>query len=317
MYTTIYSLQKLLQSLKKMGIDSGLGVPFPEWSPEKSLKFMKKNKITHAVVSTGIPVTDLAVLKELTRLCNTYTKELKEEYPHTFGGFATLPLPDVPGAITELKYALDNLKLDGVAFFTHYNGKYLGCKEFDEVFKELNSRKAVVLVHPIDPPIEYDSRLTMPNALIEAPFETTRAVANLIYTGTTDRYPHIQYILSHGGGTIPYLAWRIALVRYIQENKRKPVVRALYDFYVRGGPESGLNPMKNMYYDTALTSSSYALKALEEFVGCSKIVFGTDYPFAAHLAPTVTKDLIGYGFSQEDLASIEYGNALKLFPQLE
>jgi len=310
---------ELVSKLKEVGVEDGLGVPLPEWSPEKSLSFMKKNKITTAIASTGIPVAeDYAWLRELARFCNEYTAELKDEYPSTFGGFVTLPLPDVNGALIELKYALDTLKLDGVGFFTHYQGIYLGSKEFDEVFKELNKRKAVVFIHPIDPPEEYDSGLTMPNALIEAPFETTRAVANLMYTGTTDRYPNIQYILSHGGGVIPYLAWRIALIRYKQENKRPPVMRALYDFYVRGGPETGLKILKSMYYDTALTSSQYALRALQEFVGPSKIVFGTDYPFAAHLAPTVTKDLVNYdGFSEQDLVCIEYQNSLKLFPQLE
>jgi predicted TIM-barrel fold metal-dependent hydrolase len=181
----------------------------------------------------------------------------------------------------------------------------------------LNKRKTVVFIHPIDPPEHYNPGLPMPSALIEAPFETTRVVAHLMYSGTVDRYPDIRYILSHGGGTIPYLAWRLALIRYIQEGK-KAVVRALYDFYVKKGPETGLTTLKNMYYDTALTSSPYALKALQEFVGPSRIVYGTDYPFAARLAPYVTKDLKQYkGFSRKDLALIEYQNSLTLFPQLE
>jgi len=175
-----------------------------------------------------------------------------------------------------------------------------------------------VFIHPIDPPEEYDSGLTMPSALIEAPFETTRAVANLIYTGTLDLYPHISYVLAHGGGTVPYLAWRIALVRYIQENRKPAVLRAFYDFYVRRGPETGLKMLKNMYYDTALASSPYALRALQEFAGPSHIVFGSDYPFAAHLVSYVIKDLLTYdGFSKEDLTFIESENSLKLFPHLK
>lgn len=312
--------QELISTLQEIGVEKGLGVPFPDWTPEKSLTFMKKNGITTAVTSIGIPggIADSETLQNLSRWCNEYTAELKREYPGKFGGLACLPLPDVEGAVNELTYALDRLKLDGVGLFTHYSGMYLGCEEFDELFKELHKRKAVVFIHPIDPPEEYDAGLAMPHALIEAPFETTRVVANLIYTGTTDRYPHIRYILSHGGGTIPYLAWRIALIRYAQENKRAPVVRALYDFYIKRGPHTGIETLKRMYYDTALTSSRPALKALQEFVGPSRIVFGTDYPFAANLAPFVTKDFEKYdGFSEKDFDAINYLNSFELFPQLE
>lgn len=310
---------EFVSKLNELGVTKGLGVPLPEWSPEKSLTFMKKNGIRTAVASIAVPdvVEDTTVLRDLTRWCNEYSAGLKREHPGAFGGLAALPLPDVEGALTELEYALDELNLDGVGLFAHYKGMYLGNTEFDSLFSELNKRKTVVFIHPIDPPEEYDPKLGMPSALIEAPFETTRAVANMMYTGTLDRYPNIHYVLSHGGGTIPYLAWRIALVRYIQEGK-KAVMRALYDFYVRKGPQTGLNMLRTMYYDTALASSPYALKALQEFAGPSRIVFGTDYPFAAHLAPYVVRDLIEYSdFSKEDLACIEYENALKLFPQLE
>jgi hypothetical protein len=39
---------------------------------------------------------------------------MMQKRPDRFGGFAALPLPDVDGAIDELAYALDVLKLDGV-----------------------------------------------------------------------------------------------------------------------------------------------------------------------------------------------------------
>ena len=96
------------------------------------------------------------------------------------------------------------------------------------------------------------------------------------------------------------------------------MIKSLYDFVIKKGPYSGLKILRKMYYDTALTSSPYALKALQEFVGPSKIVWGSDYPFASKLAPMVLKDLIKYeGFSEQDLHSVEYLNSLNLFPQLK
>jgi len=308
-----------ISMLAKIGITGSLGQPFPKWSPEKSKSFMSKLNINTAITSIsspGVYFKNDAFSRELARVCNEYMAELKHKYIGKFGGFASIPLPDVKGALDELKYALDDLKLDGVCLMTHYKGKYLGNKEFEEVFKELNQRKSVVFIHPTDPVGAYDPKLGISNALIEAPFETTRAVTNLIYTGTTDRYADIRYILSHGGGTIPYLAWRIALIKYAQENKKLQILKSLYDLIIKGGPESGLKILKNMYYDTALTSSPYALKALQELVGPLRIVFGSDFPFAK-VAPIVAKNLRKYNdFSEEEFMAIDNKNCLELFPNL-
>ena len=58
-----------------------------------------------------------------------------------------------------------------------------------------------------------------------------------MFTGALDSYRDITYILSHGGGTIPFLAWRVALNEYLQEDKKPPV--------------SGLRLLRAMFYDTA------------------------------------------------------------------
>ncbi len=71
-----------------------------------------------------------------------------------------------------------------------------------------------------------------------------------------------------------------------------------------------------MYYDTALTSGSYALKALQEFAGPSRIVFGTDFPFAK-VAPIVAKNSRKYfDFSEEEFEAIDNKNCFELFQHL-
>lgn len=309
-----------VKKLKEIGITESYGQAIPNWTPEKSLTFMKKMGIATAIgsVSTpGVYFKNDEFSKNLARLCNEYFAELKKKYPGKFGGFASLPLPDVQGALEELRYALDELELDGVVLLSNYSGKYLGSSEFEEVFKELDKRKVVVFIHPTDPKEDYDAKLGMPNSLIEAPFETTRTVANLIYTGTMDRYPNICYILAHAGGAIPYLGWKIALTQYAQKDKKPPIMRALHDFLIKGGPETGYKKLKKMYYDTALASGKPTLKALQEFVGSRKIVYGTDFPFGAKFASLALKDLKKSGiFSEEDFKAIDCKNCLELFPQL-
>jgi predicted TIM-barrel fold metal-dependent hydrolase len=313
-----------VKRLASIGITESYGQDLPKWNAKTSLNFMKKLGIQTAILSVSTPgvyfqnYKDNKFSRELARFCNEYITEVKQNYPGRFGGFATIPLLDIQSALEELRYALDELKLDGVCLLTNYEGKYLGDKAFEKFFDELHRRKVVVYIHPTDPVGVYDPKLEIANSLIEAPFETTRAVANLIHTATVDRYQDVKYILSHGGGTVPYLAWRIALIKYSRKEDSPSLLRKIYDIAIQGGPVSGLKILKNMYYDTALTASPYALRTMQEFVGPSQIVYGSDLPFAEKVVPMVNKDLRKYpGFSEEDFKAIDYNNCLELFPQFK
>jgi hypothetical protein len=59
-----------------------------------------------------------------------------------------LPGLDADGAIAEIGYALDTLKMDGVATTTSMNDAYLGEPQFDPWLEELHRRSATLFVHP-------------------------------------------------------------------------------------------------------------------------------------------------------------------------
>jgi predicted TIM-barrel fold metal-dependent hydrolase len=316
--------KEYVNALKEAGVEKTLGVGFPKWTVETSFKKMKENGIKIAMLSISSPGVYFKGYKfpegfseKLARLTNEIIAEKKEKYPESFGGFATIPMLNQEAAIEEMNYALDRLKMDGVCLLTNYNGKYLGHSDFEQFFKELNKRNAVVYIHPNDPGDDYDFDLGIPNALIEVTFDTTRAVTNMMYNGILDRYPNIRYILSHGGGTIPYIAWRLAAIEYGQNGKRTPVIKSLYDFLVNGEPTKGLNHLKNMYYDTANVSGDYAVKALQMFAGPDHLVYGSDLCISK-LAAIITKNLAKDGdFSQEVYDKMSYGNCLELFPSIQ
>ncbi len=315
---------KYVDALTGAGVKNSLGVELPKWTVETSLKNMKENGIKMAILSISSPGVYFKGLdfpqefsEELARSTNEIIAEAKAQNPDRFGGFATIPLLNPEAALEELNYALDTLKLDGVCLLTNYDGKYLGDRIFEPFFKVLNKRNAIVFVHPTDPGTDFDFGLKIPNALIEVTFDTTRAVANMMFNGVLDRYPNIRYILSHGGGTIPYLAWRLAGIEYGQNGKRVPVVRALYDFLINKEPTKGLNHLRNMYYDTAMVSGSYAVKTLQSFAGPDHIVYGTDLCIAK-LAPIVSKNLEKDGdFTEDEYRKMSFGNGLKLFPDMK
>lgn len=242
-----------------------------------------------------------------------------KKHPPRYGGFASVPLPDIEGAFEELEYALDELHLDGVILLSNTRGMYLGDPELEEFFAELNRRKVVVFIHPEDPPFADMSKPDVPIVFIEWPFDTTRAVANMVYGGVLDRYPNIRFILSHGGGAVPYLAWRISILEYVQRDKTKKL-RSLYDLILRKqGPTSGMKLLKNMYYDTTAVTARSSLTTLNELAGPSHIVLGTDLGAAPKLmASLVLSDLKSFdGFDEEDLRTIARRGALDLFPRLE
>lgn len=313
-----------VDALKNAGVKNSIGVDFPKWTIDTSLKKMKEYGIKIAMLSISTPGVysnnmefPAGFSEKLARMTNEVMAEAKEKHPDRFGAFATIPMLNPQAAIEELNYSLDALHLDGVCLMTNYKGKYLGDEYFEPFFKELDKRKAVVYIHPTDPGTDYDFNTGMPNALIEAPFDTTRAVANMMFNGVLDRYKHIKYILSHGGGTIPFLAWRLAGIEYGQNGKRPPVVRALYDFLVNGEPTKGLKHLKNMYYDTAAVSGEYAVKTLQAFAGPDQIVYGTDLCISK-LALITTKNLEKDGdFTDEDYSKMSHENCLRLFPALQ
>jgi len=297
-----------ITALKHLGITNAGGITFPDWNPQTSLNVMDQNEIATAITSIsspGVYFGDILFSRNFARRCNEFSARLISDYPQRFGSFAVLPLPDVEAALRELEYAIDKLKLDGIVLLTNIGGHYLGDPKFDELFSKLNQRKSVVFIHPTLPPGEYIPDLKLPTSLIEFVFDTTRAIANLIYSGTLERCPDIRFIVSHAGGTVPYLAWRISLFQY-KAGMRKKV------------PQGVITYLKRLYYDIALSAAPYALRSLQELVDPSHILFGSDYPFAPEfLTSAAVKGLKNYGsFDEQALRAIDQENALRLFPRL-
>ena len=228
-----------------------------------------------------------------------------QEDPARFGAFATLPLPDATAACREVEYALDKLKLDGVIMFSSFGDQYPGDPQFEEVFHELNKRKAVVLIHPCTaPPGAIVPKLTIPWGLTEFVFDTTRAVANLLYSGTLARYPDIRFIVSHAGGTIPYISLRL---RFGEE------IRGVADNI----PLGTMHYLQRLYYDTTLSTSDTVLAALQQFVPKSQILFGSDWPLVNENVVSMETRMLESSRVLDDATrqAIDRDNALALFPR--
>ena len=279
----------------------------PAWTPEMSIEAMDRNGIATAVTSISAPgfwFGDTQETTDLCRHCNEYAAKLKQDHPGRFGMFASLPLPDVDASMAEIGVALDTLGADGVGLLTSYGDRYPGDVEFAPVFDELNRRGAIVYFHPTNAPCS-QCLPEIPAATLDFPFDTTRAIVSLLFSGTFTRCPDIKWIFSHAGGAAPFLGERIARLGARPGFKEKV-------------PNGVIAELEKLYYDTALSTNWLAFRSLMELVPPEHVLFGSDYPFAPEATMTGSiKALREMGLDANVLSGIERTHALKLFPQFE
>ena len=297
-----------VRAVGRHGHTGGGNVAFPAWTVEEELALMDRTGIRTAITSVASPGVffgDRDEARGLARTVNEIQTRLMGDHPTRFGAFASLPVPNMDDTLAELAYALDTLKMDGVVMLASVGDTYLGDPSQEALFAELNRRKAVMFVHPNIPVSSLGLKLSVPAALIEFVFDTTRAVTNLIFTGMLDRYPDVKIILSHAGGTLPFLAGRLGVFGQIPELRQR-------------APQGAVHYLKRLYYDTAISAFSPSLNALRDLVEPSHILFGSDYPFLPE--PQIQEQIAGLvafrGFAANDRLAIERENAVAMFPRL-
>jgi len=228
----------------------------PPAGPVEISAMMERYEIDAAIISSGPPGVNLGGATssaETARILNQELAEIVVAEPARFAALAALPLPGIDEALAELAYCLDELALDGVALLSNENGVYVGDPSLDPLMAELDRRGAYVFVHPTAPP--YAAPLDHPEWLYEFPFETTRVITNLIYSGALDRFPRIRWQFPHLGGTVPFLAHRLASLA-----ERDP----------RGTAEVELGAieyLRRLYYDTGLSNYELPGRPTVELAG--------------------------------------------------
>ncbi|KAI9728086.1 MAG: hypothetical protein M1834_007802 [Cirrosporium novae-zelandiae] len=292
------------------------GWPIPSWAPETSTTSMSKLGTSTSILSLTSPGTetipDQKGARDLARQVNEYASQLVRSSPKTFGFFAALPsLLDTEGALSEICYAFDELHADGVTLFTRYgdgdSAAYLGNPVFAPIWKELNRRSAVVFIHPTRP--GFPNQLVNPHLtspMIDFTFETTKTAVDLIVTNTKRNNPNCKIILSHAGGTLPFIASRI-----------EGIAVSAYPEGFPKSPEQVIEEARSFYYDVALSQSHRVLRCLLDFAPVEHILFGSDFPYAPDKTiESFAQQLEGFKIDDKTREKIYRTNALELFPRL-
>jgi predicted TIM-barrel fold metal-dependent hydrolase len=282
--------------------------PFVPPAPLQALEEnMARYAIDAAVISIGPPgvyLGDQGRANELARAANESVAEIVRGDPGRFAGLALLPLPDVDAALAELDHAFDRLDLDGVLLFSNTAGTYLGDPGWEPLYAELDRRGAYVFVHPGMPPHPAPLGDVHPIWLYEFTFDTTRAIAHLIFSGTLERHPRIRFQFAHLGGTVPFLANRLASLADREPERAQQAPAGVAEY------------LRRQFYDTGLSQSLPAIAATRTIAPLEHIVFGTDWPYAA--LPEQGEDPAPElaALPPADRAAIDAGNAAALVPRL-
>ena len=296
-------------ALESIGIKGSGERAWPELTIDAQIAAMEQNGIAAAIVSIASPGTyfgDVDFTRRLVRESNDALARVAADHPGRFGAVGLVSLPDVGAAIADLAYALDELKLDGILLLTHVGDRYLGEADHAEFYAELDRRAAVVIIHPVRPKLTGMAQFSFPDGYTELAFETTRAIANLLFTGTIAKYPRIRWVMPHGGGVTPFLVFRLRGMDDL------PKVRERI-------PDGVAAYLKRLHYDVAQATAPAPLRALMEVADPSRVMFGTDFPFARNanvLEQSVAAIAAFDGFDAALRRKVERDNALALFPRL-
>lgn len=298
--------ERYLQLLETHGIAQAGGRPLPEWSAPGALDLMSAVGTSAAILSISTP--GVAFLAEDPDAAAAAARDVNDECaavttsnPERFGFFATLPMPNEQASLAEARHAIEHLGAAGVTMLANSAGVYLAhdSKANADLFGYLDERRAVVFIHPADlpaPPVD-----GIPPFATDFLLDTTRAAYLLVRNGIRQQYPNIRFLLSHGGGMVPYISHRMA-VSIMNDTGRN-----LADI---------LGELSSFYFDTALSSSPAALPTLLAFAQPGHVLFGSDWPFAPEAAAVYfAAGLAGYDMADEVRDGIHRHNALRLFPQ--
>ena len=291
------------------------GANSSRWTPAKVMDLMDKNGISTVIISGGAygdqVYTGTEEGRAMARKLNDYAAKIVSDHPKQFGFFAVVPFPDADGSLKEIEYAYDTLKADGVGILSSIGDKWPGDPAFLPAFEELNRRKAVTFIHPYVPKCCRDL-IPSGEASVERDFDTTRAVTNLLYSGTLAKLPDIRYIINHSGAAVPVMAGRIKdRVPGASSYGAKPQTAGI----TPNTPKGVFYELQKLYYEVAHAAYPAAMAALTKFAAPSQYLFGSDFP-AEDPANTI-RELRSVGLSPDVMHGLVRGNAERLFPRLK
>ena len=294
------------------------------WDIEARVGMLDQWPDVRQVLTLSLPSPELVggpeLSPELARIANDDMAAMCARWPGKFPAFvASLPMNNVPAALEEMDRAIGKLGARGVQICTSVNGRPLDEPEFFPVFERVTQKHdAPIWMHPARPATRADyvneqkSKFEIWQVL-GWPYETSVAMARIVFSGLFDRLPGMRVITHHCGAMIPYFAGR-AETLWAQLGSR--TADENYEELLKRMSRKPIEYFRMFYADTVLGGSASALRCGLDFFGADRVMFASDCPFDPEGGPMYIREGIR---SIEDLKlsaavkrKIYSGNALKL-----
>jgi predicted TIM-barrel fold metal-dependent hydrolase len=231
-----------------------------------------------AVESLGPP----KVARELARLGNDTMAELVAKYPDRFPGFiAAVAMNDPDAMLAEAERAVKQLGAVGVQVFSNVNGAPLTAPATLPLFDLMAELDLPIWIHPArgaettDYPTEKKSHYEI-WWTFGWPYETSVAMAHIVFAGLFDKHPGLKIITHHLGGMIPYFEGRVG-PGWDQLGSRTSDED--YGALLRKLKKRPLDYFRMFYADTAVFGSMPATECGLKFFGADRVLFASDAPF--------------------------------------
>ena len=216
-----------------------------------------------------------------------------------------IPVATIPMAgeefVDEFERCIDNLGMAGAQIFSNVEGRPIDGEEFHGLYDAATGLDAPLWIHPqlhewYDWADEYGN-----DKIFGWLFDTSLALARLVFSGTMQKFPDLTIIPHHMGGMIPFFHKRIeTFVEAYSHLDYADLDEPVTEYFRRFHPDTGVN------------GSISALDAGLDFFGTDQVVFGTDYPFGPNQGRTWMRDTVqsveDLDVSDTDREQILHGN---------
>jgi aminocarboxymuconate-semialdehyde decarboxylase len=276
---------------------------------EMRIRVMDKYKIDKQVLTLARPSIWMNIPStiglKMTRIANDAVAKAAKQFPDRFIAVGTLPILS-EAFMPEFDRCVDELDMVGIQIFSNIDGRNLDDMEFRPFFAKATSTRIPIWIHPQLQ--EGWSQEFLLDKIFGWPFDTTLAMARLVFSGIMEEYPDLRIITHHMGGMIPHYSSRIKGIYDTRENSPRANFAIL--------SKDPLEYFKKFYGDTVLNGSAHAFECGCKFFSSEHIIFATDYPYGPEKGDLWVKETLHQisvsHLSQTEKDQILGGNLLRV-----
>lgn len=247
---------------------SRLTITEPMTNVDLRLEDMAKVGIDMQILTLTAPSVDNLPVNSavsVARLVNEALGGIIQKYPDNFTAFATLPFLNPDAVINELDYCINQLGFKGACIGSNVGGRPLDDPIFYPFYERMSMNRMPIHIHPRTPwktELFKDYRMT---PMLGFEIDICVAVIRLIMGGILEKFPGLNFVVSHLGGAIPYLTERIEICYKAYPECRINITKSAIEY------------LNRFYWDT-VSFHQPALMCAYETYGAKRLVLGSDYP---------------------------------------